>query len=68
MGEYIPFFEALELMPPSLDADTESMALLNASHSGVVDNHLELMDDGRELRKFRKLDVLRLAAYMEVHG
>jgi len=68
MGEYIPFFKALELMPPGLDADTESMALINASHSGVVDSRLELLDDGRELRKFRKLDVLRFAAYMEVHG
>ncbi len=68
MGEYVSLFEALELMPPSLDADTESMTLINASHSGVVDSRLELLDDGRELRKFRKLDVLRLAAYMEVHG
>jgi len=69
MGEYVHFGEALDLMPYSLDADTVTMSLHNAIRSGVVDTSLELLEDGgREVRKLRKLDVLRLAAYLEVHG
>lgn len=67
MGEYLGFAEALELMPVDVDTDT-LLALVNASRSGVVDSRLEINERGEEQRKFRKLDVARLAAFMEVHG
>jgi len=62
-GEYIKFLEAMTLLP-SRDFETDVNTLFNAIQKGAVNSFI---DDEEGVRKVRKLDVLRLAAFLEVH-
>lgn len=68
LGEYITFGDALWLMPEGLGMDEVTLVLSSAMRTGVVDTSMGLVESDTELRLLRKLDVLRLAAYLEVHG
>lgn len=63
-GEYVRLLKAVDLLPPrGLEEDINT--LLNAIKSGAIYGFRDRDDDG--MLKVRKLDVLRLAAFLEVH-
>ena len=63
-GEYIPFIDTLPFLC-SGDFDKAQNILFNAFEQGVIHAFRDNEENG--LMKFKKLDVLRLAAYLESH-
>jgi len=63
-GEYVPFLEALAFLC-SGDLEENISNLFHAFERGVVNGFRDPEEGG--LLKVRKLDVLRLAAYLEAH-
>ncbi len=62
-GEYITCIEAMTLLP-FRDFETDMNTLFNAIQKGAINSFI---DDEEGVRKVRKLDVLRLAAFLGVH-
>ena len=63
-GEYMRVLKAVALLPPR-GLEENMSALVNAIKSGAIYGYSDR--DGDDLLKVRKLDVLRLAAFLEVH-
>ena len=63
-GEYVPFLEALAFLC-SGNLEEDMNVLFHAFERGVIHGFRDPEEGG--LLKLRKLDVLRLAAYLELH-
>ena len=54
-------------MLPSGDFETDMRTLLKATDSGVVGSYMKTYEDGNKELMVKKVDVLRLAAYLRTH-